>query len=379
MSDPSSSGSSYRANLQRGQLLREQGRYPDAEKYLMQAIAAEVSNAEGYYQLAFCYCNWTGHATEALEAIDLAISYNPANARFFALRAWILGNLKRYKQAIESGDQALALNPANILALNAQARAYRDLAKWGDAEAIARRALELDAENETAANLLAVVLRQQGRLEESNAVSANLLARVPNDPAAQANAGWTALHKGDHRSANRHFLESLRLDPNCDYARRGLLHSFNSRVWIYRIYFQFIAWLGRHRKGMRYFLLFVIYIVYRLFVGELRTQFGKEGEHWAYVVVCLYLVVIGFGRSFANLFLLLDPFARHALKRKEIGWSLFAALLYGFCLTALVADSAWVQASVLIGILIFFAWGVLQPRIMDAVASKSGEEGIAVG
>jgi tetratricopeptide (TPR) repeat protein len=367
----------YQANLQRGELLRQQGRYAEAEKYLQQAIGEQPSHAEGYYELAFCYCNWSGHGKKALETIDRAIALDPNRAEFFSLRAWILGNLDRNKEAIQVGDLALELNPYSVLALNAQTRAYSDLQNWKQAETHARRTLAINARNELAANLLAVALRQQGKLRESAAVTAGLLAQVPDNAMAQCNAGWSALQMGDHRRANQHFLEALRLDPNYDYARRGLLHSFNSRVWIYRLYFQFIAWLGKYRKEMRIFFFLVVYVVYRLAVTALRTEFGPEGIHWAYVVITLYFVIFGFGRSFANLFLLLDPFARYAITRKEMGGSLFAGTLYGLFLGLLIAGQAWPQAAVLIAILAFFLWGVLAPRFQDAFARKSPDEVVA--
>ena len=248
------------------------------------------------------------------------------------------------------------------MAANAQVRAHVRLHEWTEAETRARHALELDADNELAANLLALTLRQQGRLEESEAVSGGLLARAPDTAMSHSNSGWSSLQAGDHRRANQHFLEALRLDPNDDYARRGLLHSFNSRVWTYRIYFQFVAWLGRYRKEMRFLFIFLIYVVYRFVVTGLRTEFGREGVNWSVVVVATYLVLFGFGRSFGNLFLLLDRFARHALKRKEIAWSIFAGLIYAFLLGSLINAHAWPQAAILAAIVLLFLWGALEPH-----------------
>jgi tetratricopeptide (TPR) repeat protein len=367
----------FQANLQRGELLRHQGRYAEAESYLQRAIGEQPDNADGYYELAFCYCNWSGHSKKALAVIDRAISLEPNRSECHALRAWILGNLDKNTQAVEVAAQALELNPFSLLALNAQTRAYIELHDWKQAEANARQTLSLNARNELAANLLAVALRQQGRLAESDAVTAGLLAQVPENAMAQSNAGWSALQLGDHRRANQHFLEALRLDPDYDYARRGLLHSFNSRVWIYRFYFQFIAWLGRYRKAMRYVFAIVIYIVYRFVVTELSAQFGEEGLRWALVLAAIYLVILGFGRSFANLFLLLDRFARYALTRKEKGWSLVAGSIYGILLALLISEGAWPQAAVLIGIVIFFLWGVLVPRFQDIFLRKSSVELVA--
>ncbi len=364
----------FQANLQRGEMLRQQGRYPDAERYLQLAISAQPSNAEGYFELAFCYCNWSGHSKQALATIDHAISLDPNNADFFSLRAWILGNLNRDKEAVQAADQALAMNPFSLLALNAQTRSYADLRQWTQAEANARRTLEHFPRNELAANFLAIALRGQGRLAESEAVTARLLAQVPDNALAQCNAGWSALQMGDHRRANQHFVEALRLDPNYDYARRGLLHSFNSRVWIYRLYYQFISWLGNHRTSMRWFYVIVIYLAYRVILTTLRAEFGEEGVHWTLVLIALYLVIFGCGRSFGNLFLQLDPFARFALTQKEQGWSYLAGSLYAVFLLLAVNAHAWPQLAVLLVIPLFFLWGVLYPRVRDSWARPESPE-----
>lgn len=358
--------SGYRANLRRGEMLREQGRNAEAEKYLQEAITTEPENPDGYFQLAFCYCNWGGRNQRALQTIDRAISLDPNRSDFFALRAWILGNLGQHLQAIKVSEQALGLDAYNILALNAATRAWCGLAKWKEAEAKARHTLSISSRNASAGNMLALALRQQGKVQQSREVAADLLSLDPDSADSQSNAGWSALHAGDYRRANRFFLEALRLNPNDEDARRGLLHAFNSRVWIYRVYFKGIAYLSRHTQETRLFLVGLLYATYRIVVGGLRTHFGEEGTHWAIVVVALYLVVLCFGRYFANLFLLLDPFARHAVTRGEIGWSALAGLIYAAILGYLVVIGAWPQAAVLVAVIVFFLWGALSPRIHDA-------------
>jgi tetratricopeptide (TPR) repeat protein len=372
MMDSPGEVSSFHANLQRGELLRQQNRFPEAESYLQRAIGEQPDNAEGYYQLAFCYCNWTGHSKKALEVIDRAVSLEPNRAEFFALKSWILGNLKKYKDALQAAKQGLEENPHDLLALNSRTRAYTLLYKWVEAEASALETQSYYSRNELAASFLAQALRQQGKMEESQAVTARLLAQVPNSAMAQCNAGWSALQIGDHRSANQFFMEALRLDPGYDYARQGLLHSFNSRVWIYRIYFQMIAWLGKFGRGMRFFFLALIYIVYQSILAGIRSQYGEvESQEWIIVAMVFYLILFGFGRSFGNFFLLFDRFARHALTSKEKRFSLIVAFLYGCALGAEIYMGGWLQAAILVGILIYFFSGVFVPRFQDTFRPSS--------
>jgi tetratricopeptide (TPR) repeat protein len=358
--------SSFTANLQRGILLREGGRFADAEKFLQAAIAANVAAPEGYYHLAFCYCNWDGREKKALPVIDQAIALDPRRAEFFALRAWILGTLEKYREAVNTAVQALALDPEELLALNARSRAHLGQHEWKEAEIWARRTLAIAARNDVAANILAIAVRKQGRLQESEMIAAELLARVPEDAASQNNAGWSALETGDYERANRHFVEALRLDPSCDTARDGLLHAFHSRVWLYRLYFRYIAWISSHTTGMQYVIFILLYVAYRVVIGAIRLGYGNRGFAWIIVVAAFYFVLLGYGRHFANSFLFLDRFARHALKPRDRNFAILAAIAYGLLVVLEGLLHAWLQMGILLIVPGCFLWAVLTPRARDA-------------
>jgi tetratricopeptide (TPR) repeat protein len=366
MNDESASG--YHAKLQRGAMLREVARFADAERFLQGAIAEQPGQAQGHLELAICYEAWGDHDKEALACVERAIALAPNEARPHAWRAWILGSLDRERESIAAAQDALRLNPHDILALNAMARAHAGLQEWKESERCAREVLALNAENSAGLNLLSVALRQQGRVREANAISDQLLALVPENPYAQNSAGWAALQAGDHRLANRHFIEALRLDPTLENARRGLVHAFNSRVWLYRMYYQYLAWLGRHKKAMRYVILIIMYVVYRGVVGTLRVHYGHAGQVWIPVVIAIYFIIFGFGRSFGNFFLLLDPFARHALGRKEIILSCLVLVAYGILMLAELVMQAWLPLAILVAIPACFLWAALSPTVQDAWA-----------
>jgi tetratricopeptide (TPR) repeat protein len=357
---PAPSEIGFWSHLQRGMMLRQTGRFALAENSLQQAIGLEPNNPLGYYQLAFCYCNWDGHAKKALATVDRAIALQPNHADSHALRAWILGNLNRHKDAIKTAEQALALDPHDLLAWNARTRAWCSQHKWREMETSARATLAVDPENDLAANFLAIALRHLGRRAESEQVVAQILARVPDDPIAQTNAGWSALEAGDHRRANEHFLTALRLDPHYEYARTGLLHSFNARVWFYRLYFRIVTAIGKMQVVGRYLTVIFIYIIYRIVVTQLEHQ-GRYGREAALVIVGYYILLLVFPRSFGNLFLLLDRFARHALTRKEKAWSAVAGLFYGLLLFAAYADQFWIPLALLLVPPACYLWSIFLP------------------
>ncbi len=358
MSSPSDFG--YWSLLQRGMMLRDTGRFAQAESFFQQAIGLDPDSAMGYHQLAFCYCNWDGHAKKALNTIDRAIALQPGTASYHALRAWILGNLNRHKDAVKTADQALGLDPHEILAWNAKTRACCAQSKWRDMEASARETLAVDPENDLAANFLAIALRHLGRRAESEQIIAQILARVPENPTAQTNAGWSALEAGDHRRANEHFLTALRLDPHYENARTGLLQSFNARVWFFRMYLKIITPIRRMQTVGRYTTVILIYIVYRVVVTQLE-HLGSLGRQVALVVIGFYILLLVFPRSFGNLFLLLDRFARHALTRKEKAWSAVAALFYGLLLFEAYVEGYWIPLVLLLIPSACYLWSIFFP------------------
>jgi hypothetical protein len=62
------------------------------------------------------------------------------------------------------------------------------------------------------------------------------------DSLFHANEGWRLLGAGDQREAERRFREALRLDPNCEYAREGVIAALKARHFAYRV---ILAWSFR--------------------------------------------------------------------------------------------------------------------------------------
>jgi tetratricopeptide (TPR) repeat protein len=201
------------------------------------------------------------------------------------------------------------------------------LEHWPDAERSARMALALDADNTTAANQLAQALRLQNKMAENAGHIAGMLARDPEDPYTHANAGWSALQRGDHRVAEAHFREALRHDPDFESAREGLMNSFRARSPIYRAYLSYCFAMQRLSARSRWAVIIGLYIGARL-ASRLPNGVGLAAIA-LYVLFCLWVWV---ARPVGNLMLLTDRFARHALRRDErtealvVGGSLCAGL-----------------------------------------------------
>lgn len=300
------------AVVQRGLILVQQGQFHMAREYLLRATAENPHDPRALALLATCQYHIDGEEETALTTVERALALAPLEAEYHALRAWILLALHRPRPALASAAEALQLDPTCVTALTAEASAYVVQENWAAAEGAARRALEIDPENAHAANLLAETLRIQGRREETDAHLAARLARDPLDPRTHTIAGWAALQRGDRAQAEDHFVEALRLDPNLDWARSGLIETFKARSRLYRGYLRWNFAMGRLSVGQRYALLFGLYFGARF----LRTVLGRAGI----IVAVLYLLFVLWtylASAIGNFLLLLDRRARLALKDAE--------------------------------------------------------------
>jgi tetratricopeptide (TPR) repeat protein len=294
----------------RGLQLKQLGRYADAETAFKEALAQDPEDAFALHHLAGCQWQIPNRRRDALETIDRAIAIEPNDAGHHVLRAFILCTLDRPKEALAATETALALDPHETTAFTAQAQAYLHLENWPLAEQAARRALALDADNSGAANQLAQALRLQNKQAENDAHLAGMLARDPDDAFTHANAGWSALYRGAHREAEVHFREALRIDPDFDYAREGLLTSFRARSRLYRGYLRYSFAMARLSRKARWAV--VVGLVFGVQVAG--TLPGGP------IIVALYFVFVLWvwvARPVGNALLLFDRFARFALRRPE--------------------------------------------------------------
>jgi len=301
--------------VQRGVLLKEQGRYPDAERCFREAIGLNPEFSELYFHLAFCLYAQDNHKA-ALVVVEKAIQTDPSDGDNFALKAFILCSLRRKDEAVKMAEEAVGLNPFSSYAVVARTFVLLQLEKWSEAETWARRALELDPDNVTASNFLAQALRLQNKMQENAEQIAYSLAKAPDNDDTHAAAGWSALQRGERLTAETHFLEALRLDPNNPLARQGLLESYKARSPLYRVYLSYCFWMQRLNEKARWAvilgLLVFMKVASTILVGPWAVLYLPLAI--VYLVFCLWVHVAG---GVGNLILLTDRLARHALNPLE--------------------------------------------------------------
>lgn len=297
-------------------LLLERQRWAEAEKFLREHLSFDPEDDRALHLLAICARMTPDRDEDALRIIDQAIARAPENGNHHALKAKILADLKRTKEAIASADQALQLDPEEADAHAALAYVYQEQGEWAKCEQASRKALSLDPDSTLAQNLLSAALTFQNRPDELAENIGTRLARDPNDPLTHSAAGWAALRSGDRRNAERHFLESLRLDAANESARLGLLEAFRMRSVIYRAHLAFSFFAASMAEKYRMWFFVGIFVAYKLLKAAAQSVSPVLG----WMVVALYLLFVLWayvGRGIGTLMILVDQKARQALKPRE--------------------------------------------------------------
>lgn len=304
------------SELSHGLLLQDQGRLEEAEACFYGVLAREPDNDFVYGRLALCQMSQPGKKRRALDTIAEAIRLRADEPFYHSVRALILSDLHRGKEALESADEAVTLNPEDSFALSAKCSAYCSMDRWAEAEEWGRKALSIDGDNAMAANLLAHTLRMQGKSALNAEAVERLLAADPEDSFAHVNAGWSALQMKDQSRAEMHFREALRLDPESDMAREGLIESFRARSRFYRLYLSYCFFMQRFTGGKQWMIILGIYALYHVAKNVLETI--SPAFAGGLVLLWLALVLwVWLAPGIGNFLILLDRSARLALKNAE--------------------------------------------------------------
>jgi tetratricopeptide (TPR) repeat protein len=304
------------ALTRRASILIDQNRYEDAAAMLAEALGNDPENASALYMLALCQMNIPSKVSEAIETINRAISIDSMNSSFFALRSLVYNKLDKNKQALEDANLAISADPEDVFAHIAHGSALLGLEKWREAEMAFRAALAIDPDNTDAGNLLTVSLRHQNKMDKTTGQVEHFLAKNPNDSFSHANAGWVALERHDLKKAKFHFLESLRIDPHSEYARSGIIETFKAKSPLYRLYLDYCLKMAKLPTQARFGIIIGLYFAVKL----MRAIFTGNLMVIGSIAVLLYMLFAMWtwvARGVGNLFLLLNRFARNALKKGE--------------------------------------------------------------
>jgi len=321
------------------QYLRDLGRHEEAVAHLHTHLAHHPDDSMGYIELAINRMNMPGQLANALEDAKRATGLMAGEPFPLALQSRILSRLDREKEALPMADSAIALDPDFSYAWCSKAIALIGLSRWKEAEESLRKALEIDPDSETASNLLSHALRMQNRLDESEDESRRRLARDPENAFSFANSGWAALQRGQVKEAEGLFKESLRLDPNMEYARSGLKQSYRARSAFFRVFLKWSFFMQRFSQGNQIAIVIGMIVGFRV----LRYLFEKVNPILVIpLAIVYYLFIFGtwLSNGLANFFLLSDASARLSLDKGEKAEGVAVGVLFLGGIVALIGGLA---------------------------------------
>ncbi len=318
------------ATLDYARLLLQQQRFGQAEAEVRRVLSTEPEHAEAVALLALCLSGQRKHAA-AIDAARSAVALSPDSPIGHYVLAVILDGCDRLEEAKIAVRNAIHLDPTDpdFFALLGSLHAQQK--QWSEALCEADRGLALDAEHVDSANVRAMALVGMGRKSEADSTIAAALAHDPENALTHANRGWTMLHAGRHQEAMIHFREALRLDPNLEWARLGIVEAMKARYFLYRLMLRFFLFTSSLSSRARWGVILGGYFGFRVVSKIARTT--PELEPYLMPVVALYLVFVvltWIAKPMFNLLLRLDKFGRQALSPDETRF----ATLFGLCILA---------------------------------------------
>lgn len=321
----------------RALLLYQQSRYDLAEQELHHALAEDPGDAHAHALLSLCLCDRKDHPAAMREAEE-AIHLGPDVSFTHYALAYALYHSDRLQEAEAAIGQALELTPweADYYSLLASIRF--DRRRWAEALEAAERGLELDAEHIGCTNLRAMALVKLGRRAEAGAALGDALSRDPEDALTHANQGWTLLEQSQPDKALEHFREALRLEPNLDWAREGIVAALKARNFVYRQMLRYFLWMRRLSGRAQWGVILGLLIAQRILTSSAIPPALAPLANILFWCLLAFVLFTWTADPMFNLLLRLNRLGRLALSPQQIWASNFVG---GCLLLAVVALTGW--------------------------------------
>ncbi len=334
------------AAFARGRLLQSQHRRQDAIACYKQALEIDAHHTPSYIMLALCWMEDEATAPQAVDAARRAVALEPENAFARSVFALTLnanakdGQTGPIQEALRQAEEAVGLDPDSDFSHAVLAQMHLRLRDYPKAEAAARAALALDTENTMAAQALSAALLLQKKDADNKDFIDHQLQRNAEDDQAHTSAGWMALMQGDHKKANHHFLEALRLNPMNENARMGLLESYRARSAIYRANLRFGHWMNQFTEGRQNVIMVGGFIGYKVASSYLRNV-APLAANLLIAAWLLFALWSHLARGLSTFFVVMDRSARQSLRPREFWEGVIVGGLLLLGLGTLVLGYAW--------------------------------------
>lgn len=248
-------------HLERGRLLVEKNRSKEALDELAQHINEFPEDFEGYVQASLAYTN-LGENKKSLESILVALSKEPENPFVHHMVSLCYMKVKKTKKAKQHAMTALEGAPDD-----ADLRyhlGYIHLQSGSIPKSLEQfeLGLKIDPTNTNCLNMKAIIQRTTDNNEEAEKALGDAITQNPDDAMTQANLGWQQLAAKNQIQAREHFQESLRIQPNYEWAHEGLVQSFKESNPFFEALSDFSEWIKYRSVLVIAITMFAMLFVY---------------------------------------------------------------------------------------------------------------------
>lgn len=300
-------------NLQRALLLFEQQRPELAEEHFRRAIADEPHNGNAWATFSLCLAA-NKKLGEAEQAGRQAVHLAPDEAFSHYALAWTFDDQDRKRDAEIAVREAIRLEHSNPAFWSLLASTLSQQQRWSEALWAAEQGLAVDPTHPGCANMRALGLQFTGRRQDAVATTDASLARDPENPATHYTRGLALFEGGDRTAALHHFREALRLDPNFEPAREGIVEALRSANPAYRVFLRFSFWLARKGSKWGWIITIGAFVLVRIVRSVAESNAELAPFLWPIVYLYLAFVLLSWlGGPLHDLVLLLHPLGRIAL------------------------------------------------------------------
>lgn len=345
-------------NLERALLLFQQSRHDLAEAELRQALAADPHEPYAHAVLGLCLAHreqFEEATDEARQAIHLAPDFPFAHYA----HARVMFDRNRLPEALGAINEAIRLNPEDADQYALLANIHLREVRWRAALEAAEQGLQFDPEHVGCTNLRAIAMVKLGRKAEAGRTIDTALSKNPDNSLTHANQGWTLLEQGKPKQAAEHFREALRLDPQNEWARQGIIEALKARNFIYAVMLKYFLWMGKFSQGKQWGILLAGYFGNRILAAVAVEQPSLAPWIWPVRIAYIaFALMTWLAYPLFNLLLRLNQFGRLVLSREQI----VASNWFGLCLLlALIGlagclfrglDSIWLIMALVFGLLL---------------------------
>lgn len=282
MTDPAS------LHVQRAQTLLQTDRITEAEKELRSALADSPEHAYAHALLSFCLSRQLRH-DDAIREAKTAITLDPGVPLFYYFLAESLLRAKRLDDAKKVIERAISLDPDDADYYYLRAAIELEKNERRTARDTLMRALEIDPRHENSLALLARVQAVLGDTQDAEQLARMAVRNRPESSDAHIARGYSLLYAGRAKESFEAFREALRLDPNNEAARAGLIEALKNHNVFYRLLFQFFVAMSRLSAQYQWALIIGLIVGYNILRNLL-----KQNPALAPVIVPLLVLYVLF-------------------------------------------------------------------------------------